>query len=43
MGVAVGFLPEGLLAQSPEIIAAIVTLGGAVGTYFAPKNAAPDA
>jgi len=39
MGVAVGFLPADLAEQSPEIIAAIGTLGSAIGTFFAPKNA----
>lgn len=39
VGVSVGLLPAELLASSPEIIAALVTLGSAVGVFLAPKNA----
>lgn len=39
IGVAVGVLPAELIDQSPEIIAAIGTLGSAIATFLAPKNA----
>ena len=35
--VALGLMPEDL--NTPELQAAVVTVAGAIGTYFAPKNA----
>jgi len=37
LGVSLGFLPESF--QSPEVIGAITTITGLIGTIFAPKNA----
>jgi len=42
IGAAMGFLPAEIIAQQPEIIAALGTLGSAIGTFFAPKNTPPS-